>query len=103
MALQVCLKSNIMSWIHLLPSLTHTAVVDYDYVPVSGQIIQFNAGDAIQMHTIIINNDNECESYPNENFFSNIVLGSGIPDIFVTIPRATVTINDSADPGCYGK
>ena len=92
-----------MSCIHLLPSLTHTVVVDYDYVPVSGQIIQFNAGDAIQMHTIIINNDNECESYPNDNFFSNIVLGRGIPDILVTVPRATVTINDSADPGCYGK
>ena len=83
--------------------LTHTAVVDNDYVPVSGQLIQFSAGDATQMHTIIINDDDECENYPNQKFFSNSVLNSGIPYIFVTTPRATVTINDSADPGCYGK
>ena len=69
----------------------------------SGQLIQFNAGDATQMHTIIIDDDDECENYPNQKFFSNSVLNSGIPYIFVTAPRATVTINDSADPGCYGK
>ena len=89
-----------MSSIYLLPFITHTVVIDYDYVPVSGQIIQFSAGDAIQMHTIIINNDNECESYPNENFFSDITLDSGIPEVSVTVPRATVIINDTAEPEC---
>ena len=65
------------------------------------QIITFEAGDVTQTHRIIINNDTECEILPeNENFFSNIAPESGIPDIFVTEPRATVTINDTAEPEC---
>ena len=66
----------------------------------SGQVIQFNAGDIAQMHTILINDDNNCEKNPNKNFFSNIILNSGIPDILVTVPRATVTIDESAEPEC---
>ena len=77
------------------------AVADGDYGPVSGQIIQFNAGDVTQPHTITINNDDVCEIEPaNENFFSNIALDSGIPDITVTVPRAMVTIDDTAEPEC---
>ena len=60
----------------------------------------FEAGDVTQTHRIIINNDNECEKEPNENFFSNIALNTNNPDIFVTEPRATVTINDTAEPEC---
>ena len=60
----------------------------------------FETGDVIQNHRIIINNDTECEKEPNENFFSNIALKSGIPHIFVTEPRATVTIDDTAEPEC---
>ena len=81
-------------------SLSHTAVIENDYVPVSGQVIQFNAGDIAQMHTILINDDVNCEIDPNENFFSNITLNSGIPDILVTVPRATVTIDETAEPEC---
>ena len=84
----------------MLPFLTHTAVVDNDYVAVSGQLIQFNAGDVIQMHTIDIIDDDECEKDPNETFFSDITLDSGIPEISVTVPRATVIINDTAEPEC---
>ena len=65
-----------------------------------GEIIQFNAGDVTQTHTITINNDNECEDDPNENFFSNIALNSGIPDITVTVPQATITIDDSGELEC---
>jgi hypothetical protein len=75
-------------------------VADGDYVPVAGEIIQFIAGDVTQTHTIILNDDNECEENPNENFFSNIALDSGIPDITVTVPQATVTIDDSGEVGC---
>ena len=65
------------------------------------QIITFEAGDVTRIHRIIINNDTECEMLPeNESFFSNIDLNSGIPDVFVTEPRATVTINDTAEPEC---
>ena len=51
-------------------------------------------------HTIIINDDNECEKDPNEILLSNIALDSGIPDITVTVPRAMVTIDDIAEPEC---
>ena len=64
------------------------------------QIITFEAGDVTRTHRIIINNDTECEKEPNEIFFSNLALRSGIPDIFVTEPRATVIIDDTAEPEC---
>ena len=58
------------------------------------QIIPFNTGDITQTHRIIINDDNiECEIIPNENFFSNIALDSGISEISVTVPQAIVTID----------
>ena len=66
----------------------------------AGEIVQFNAGDMTRTHTIIINDDDECEKDPNENFFSNIALDSGIPEITVTVPRAMVTIDDIAEPEC---
>ena len=66
----------------------------------AGEIVQFNTGDVTRTHTIIINDDDECEKDPNENFFSNIALDSGIPDITVTVPRAMVTIDDTAEPEC---
>ena len=52
------------------------------------------------MHTILINDDESCEKVPNENFFSNTILNRGIPDILVTIPRATIIIDDTAEPEC---
>ena len=64
------------------------------------QIIMFEAGDVTQTHRIQINDDTECEKEPNEILFSNIALNSGVPDILVTEPRATVTILDTAEPEC---
>ena len=81
-------------------SLSYTAVMDNEYVPVSGQIIQFNRGDVTHTHAITINDDDECEKDRNENLFSNVSLDNGIPDITVTLPRATVTIDDTAEPEC---
>ena len=57
--------------------------------------MQFNAGDIAQMHTILINDDDNCEKDPNKNFFSNITLNSGISDILVTVPR-----DETAEPEC---
>ena len=74
--------------------------MDDDYVPVSGQVIQFNTGEVTQMHTILINDDDNCEKGPNENLFSNIIFNSGIPDILVTVARAAVTIDDTAESEC---
>ena len=84
----------------ILIFLLYIAVVDNDYVPVSGDLIQFNRGDVSQTHTITINDDDLCEKDPDENFFSNIALASGIPDIDVTVPRATVTVDDSDEIEC---
>ena len=65
-----------------------------------GEIIQFNAGDVTQTHTITINDDDECEDEPNQFFLSDIRLDEGIPTITVTEPNATVTIDDTAEPEC---
>ena len=74
--------------------------MDGDYQGVTDQIIMFEAKDVTKSHRIIINQDMECDIPPNENFFSNISLNSGISDIFVTKPRATVTIDDSGEVEC---
>ena len=73
---------------------------DNDYNAVIGEIVQFNVGDTFQTHRIIINDDMMCENDPNEFFFSNIALDSGVQPIFVIQPQATVTINDDAEPEC---
>ena len=99
MELQVCYNFATIEESPLYLYL-YTAVVNNDYVPVSGQIIQFNRGDVTQTHTITINDDDECERDQNESLFSNISLDSSIPDITVTLPQATVTIDDTAEPEC---
>ena len=54
----------------------------------SGEIVQFNVGDTHQTHTIIINDDIDCEDDSNENFFSVIALNDGVQPIN---SRATIT------------
>ena len=86
---------------HLL--MKHTAVAgapDMDYDAVNGEIVQFAMGDTFQTHTIIINNDDVCENDPNEFFFSNIALDTGVQPISVIQPQATVTIDDAVEPEC---
>ena len=65
-----------------------------------GHVIQFNAGDVSRTHTISIVDDYECEKDPNEYFFSNITLDGGAMLVTVTVPQATVTIDDSDQPEC---
>ena len=79
---------------------TVAALPDNDYQAVSGEIVQFNVGDTYRTHTIIINDDDECENNPNEFFFSNIALNSGVQPIHVINPQATVTIDDSRESEC---
>ena len=66
----------------------------------AGLIIEFSRGDTNKTHTITIYDDEECEDDPNEFFYSNIALDTGIPDITVTQPLATITIDDTAEPEC---
>ena len=66
----------------------------------SGEIVQFNVGDTYQTHTIIINDDIDCEDNSNEDFFCNIALKHGLQPINVINPRATITIDDSEEVEC---
>ena len=77
-----------------------TSVTPGDYGGVIGQLIQFNTGDTNQTHTITIAQDLICEDDPNEFFFSNITLVSGVQPIDVIQPLATVFIDDSLEPEC---
>ena len=92
--------SMCMAFIQLSAIIQFFSVANDDYMAVSNQLIQFNIGDTMQTHTIIINDDMMCENNPNEFFFSNILLDSGVQPIFVIRPQATVTINDEAEPEC---
>ena len=71
-----------------------------DYRAVTNQFITFTEGQIRATHTIILNQDDDCENDPNENFFSNIALNSGTLPISVIRLRAEVIIDDSAEPEC---
>ena len=70
-----------------------------DYNAVMGELLQFNLGDERICHTITINQDDVCEE-PYEDFFSDLILDSGIQPITVVQPRAQVIINDTIEPEC---
>ena len=77
----------------------HTVSPD-DYEAVVNQLIQFNMGDVRVMHTIRINQDEICETDPDEFFFSDITFNSGMQPINVIRETATITIDDSNEPEC---
>ena len=76
---------------------TVSGAPDNDYKAVTGEIVQFNVGDTYQTHTIIINDDIDCE---DDSFFSVIALNDGVQPINVINPRATITIDDSDEVEC---
>ena len=62
--------------------------------------MQFNFGDTYQMHTVMINDDTDCEDMPNEEFYSNIALNSRVLPINVITSQSRVTIDDSGEAEC---
>ena len=78
---------------------SHTAVSDGDYSPTI-ESLDFYRGDITRTHTILIPDDGECEDDPNEEFYSVIALVTGVANISVTVPRATVAIDDSEEIEC---
>ena len=60
----------------------------------------FNVGDSRVCHTVTITNDSICEIDPNEQFFSDLSYVSGEEPITIDPVRATVIINDTAEPEC---
>ena len=71
-----------------------------DYGAVINGMLTFNMGDVRVTHTIAINQDDDCEDDPYEDFFSSLALVSGVQPITVIRPRAQVIINDSLEPEC---
>ena len=71
-----------------------------DYSAVVNQLLRFNVGDARVTHTIIINQDDECEDNPYEDFFFNVALESGLQPISVIQPRNHVIISEDMEPEC---
>ena len=49
-------------------------------------------------HTIDILQDSICESFPNENFYSDLAFVSGIRPINIDPKSAEVIIDDNAEP-----
>ena len=93
MALQVCI-CTILSLYPEIHNFFTCTVAPGDYGAVTNQIITFAENQTRATHTIIINQDDDCEYDPNENFFSNIALNSGQQPISVIRPRAEVIIDD---------
>ena len=71
-----------------------------DYNGVANGILTYNQGDERVTHTIIINQDDLCETDPYEDFFSNLALNSGIQPITVIRRRSQIIINDTLEPEC---
>ena len=79
--------------------LSSRPVSPADFLAASGQL-QFNQGDMRVCHTITINQDEICENNPNEDFFSNLALASGMQPITVIRERARIIIYDSMELEC---
>ena len=90
---------NLSPWF----TLNVIIVAPDDYEAVASDVIQFNVGDVRVTYTIRINQDQICETNPNEVFFFDIVLNSGVQPIFVIRPTAEIIIDDSAEPDCSKK
>ena len=71
-----------------------------DYNAVANQMLVFNVGDERVTHTITINQDDECEDDPYENFFFNLALEIGMQPITVIQPHTQVIISDDTEPEC---
>ena len=72
-----------------------------DYVAVIKEPLMFPRGTVHVCHTVTINQDNECEILPeNEFFFSDLSLESGVGEIVIQSPTAQVIIGDAAELEC---
>ena len=71
-----------------------------DYVLVIDQVLDFVVGDERACHVIDINDDDICENFPNEDFFSYLVLDSRGRRIDVDPEQAQVIIDDTNELEC---
>ena len=72
-----------------------------DYVAVIREPLMFSRGTVHVCHTVTINQDNECEILPeNEFFFTDLRLENGVGEIVVQSPTAQVIVDDTAELEC---
>ena len=72
-----------------------------DYVAIIREPLMFPRGTLYVCHTVTINQDNECEILPeNEFFYSDLDRESGVGDIIIQPDTAQVIIDDTAEPEC---
>ena len=60
----------------------------------------FPRGTEHVCHTVTINQDDDCEVRPDESFFSDLSLVSGVGEIIIQLPTAEVIIDDREEPEC---
>ena len=70
-----------------------------DFDATSQTILSFSIGDTSHTVRITITNDEMCEN-PNESFFVDIALASGVQPITISSSRAQVIINDGDETEC---
>ena len=72
-----------------------------DYVAVVREMLNFPRGTMRVCHTVTINQDDECEYFPeNEYFFSDLSRESGVGEIIIQPTTAQVIIDDTQEPEC---
>ena len=71
-----------------------------DYVSVINLVLDFVVGEERACHDININDDDICENYLNEIFFSNLELDSRGRRIDVDPEQAQVIIDDTNELEC---
>ena len=72
-----------------------------DYTAAVGEQLVFAQGQNVACHRIMIIEDNICENYPIEDFFSSLTYVSGIMPILIDPPRTRVIIDDDTyEPEC---
>ena len=70
-----------------------------DYVGQTANLT-FAVGHLESCHTVVINQDDECEHPVPEDFFANLAYVSGIQNINIVRDRTQVLIDDSSQSEC---
>ena len=87
-----------LSYLISVRCIVFPSVSPADFAALS-QTISFSIGDTSHTLRLSITNDEICES-PNEGFFVDIALGSGVQPITISPSQAQVIINDGDEPEC---
>ena len=77
-------------------------VAGEDYVAVVGEPLVFDLGVDRVCHNVTIIQDDDCENLllTGQIFSSTLRYETGIMPIEITVPTATVTIDDNNEPEC---